>query len=174
MVYSELKNPNPLNIQEFVDKFETCTRHLFQNMWKSCSQDEKSLLMLMSLSAVNGRLHKSKRFNLSGIDIVFTQRQFDLTNLREKGLIIRKDNKDNNEIGYAFTSSIMERLVIQEVWNTDDPTLKGREKVFLNLISHKQVKTVTTAMEWLWKNKNQVPDMFVWLEKIVNGIQGII
>lgn len=169
LIYPKLKTKNPLDVQEFVDDFENRTRQIFQSMWNRCSEIEKSLLMLMALSAVNGRLHQNFRFDLGGIDLIFSQKERELTSLREQGVIIRQETTSQ----YAFSSSIMERWVMQEIWNSDDPTLKGREKVFLNLMSHQQVKKVTTAMEWLWKNKNQVPSTLEWFAKVVAAIQGI-
>ncbi|MFK0731203.1 MAG: AAA family ATPase [Gloeotrichia echinulata GP01] len=169
LIYRQLRNPNPLDVKQFVDDFENRTRQIFQNMWIRCSEIEKSLLMLMAISAVNGRLHQRLRFDLSGIDFIFTQRERELTSLREQGVIIPKETKSK----YAFSSSIMERWVMQEIWNSDDPTLKGREKIFLNLMSHQQFKNITKVMEWLWNNKNQVPSILEWFTKVVGAIQGI-
>jgi hypothetical protein len=171
----KIQNTKTLDVQKFVDEFADTTKQIFQSMWHRCSEVEQSLLMLMALSGVNGRLHKRFRFDLSGIDFIFTQRERELTSLREQGVIIRKENPNGKQgsTEYVFTSSIMERWVMQEIWDSNDPTLKGREKVFLNLMSHSQAKKVTTAMEWLWKNKNQVPSILEWFGKITGAIPGI-
>jgi AAA domain len=168
----KLRSTNTLNVQEFIDEFADSTTQIFKSMWDRCSEVEQSLLMLMALYGVNGRLHKRFHFDLSGIDFIFTQRERELTSLREQGVIIRKENPNGKpgSTEYVFTSSIMERWVMQEIWNSDDPTLKEREKVFLNLMNNNQAKKVTTAMEWLWKNKNQVPSILEWFGNITGAI----
>jgi tetratricopeptide (TPR) repeat protein len=165
LLYRELQSHNVPNIEAFVNEFESSTRHIFQRMWYQSSEVEQTLLMLIALSDLNGHLNDKRRFDLSGIDLIFTQRERELMNLREQGVIIREaDSK------YAFTSSIMERWVIQEIWNSDDPTLKGRERAFLNVMSHNQVKKITTAMEWIWKNQSQVPSILDWFGKVFAAI----
>jgi hypothetical protein len=168
MVYRQIISKTQFDKQAFADEFENRTKQIFQSMWNRCSEIEQSLLMLMALSAINGRLHQRMRFDLGGIDLIFTQREREFTSLREQGVIIRTETASK----YAFSSFIMERWVMQEIWNSDDPTLKGREKVFLNLMSHQQVKKVTTAMDWLWKNKDKVPSILELFAKVVGAIQG--
>ncbi|WP_017654897.1 AAA family ATPase [Fortiea contorta] len=169
MVYRQIINPTHFDKQAFADEFENRTRQIFQSMWNRCSEIEQSLLMLMALSAINGRLHKRMRFDLGGIDLIFNQRDREFTSLKEQGVIIRTENVGK----YAFSSSIMERWVMQEIWQSDDPTLKGREKVLLNIMSRQQVKKVTTAMDWLWQHKNQVPSILEWFAKVVSAFEGI-
>ncbi|NEO95977.1 MAG: ATP-binding protein, partial [Moorea sp. SIO3G5] len=66
-----------------------------------------------------------------------------------------------------FTSSIMEQWVIQEIWQTNNPLLDDRERVFLNLISHSQAHQVTEAIKWLSQNQEIVKTALEWVSKVL-------
>jgi hypothetical protein len=167
LLYRELQIEKKPEVEAFVKDFESTTTHIFQNIWVRCSDIEQTLLILMALSGLNGRLNRKKKFDLSGIDLIFTQRERELTKLEEKCVIFRTIIEEKP--AYLFTSSIMERWVIQEIWNTNDAWLKNREKVFLNLMSHQQVKKFKTAISWLWQHKDDVPSILEWFAKVVTA-----
>ena len=70
--------------------------------------------------------------DLGDINVIFSQKSRELIDLEERGVI--KGNREQENTGYLFSSTIMEWWVIKEVENTNVETLKEREKVFLNLI----------------------------------------
>jgi hypothetical protein len=117
--------------------------------------------MLLALFNLKGRLHNKKNFDLGNIDLIFTQRGRELTNLEEQGLIICKQEKEKTV--YSFTSLMMQRWVIQEVWNTNNPLIQEQEKVFLKLISHKQFHQI----ESIWKHKDEIISTVQWFGKLV-------
>ncbi|NEQ78585.1 MAG: hypothetical protein F6K23_39715 [Okeania sp. SIO2C9] len=163
------------NTEEFSEEFERETRQFFQNTWERCNQVEQTLLIFMALAALKGRLHKKMRFDLSGIDLIFSQRERELINLEEQGVIVGKSQEGKKE--YFLTSAIMESWVIQEVWNTDEPSLQARKKMFLNLMSHGQAKKLSETIHWLWEHKDIVPSTLEWVGKILaavpkGGLQG--
>ncbi|BAZ27187.1 hypothetical protein NIES4073_81040 [Kalymmatonema gypsitolerans NIES-4073] len=164
-LYRELRDSQEQapDAQAFARKFESDTRQIFQNIWERCSEVEQTLLMLMALVRLQGRLHK-RHYDLSDIDRILSQKERDLTNLEEQGVITRQVKNGKTE--YSFTSSIMERWVIQELGNSDEPLLKKRQKVFLNLMSHEQADKVANAIRWLWKHKNEVPSTLEWFGKV--------
>jgi GTPase SAR1 family protein len=150
--------------EAFAREFENATRPIFQNIWQRCSEDEQTLLMLMALSDLKGRLYKM-HFDLSDIDFIFSQRERqEVLNLEEQGVIIR--TVQSGKTVYSFTSSIMELWVIQEVANTNEPSLQKRQKVFLNLMSHQQAEKVTKAIHWLWQHKNEAISILEWFGKV--------
>jgi AAA domain len=165
LLYAQLQTNLETNkvpdVQTFIKNFETDTRHIFQNAWNRCSEIEQTLLMLVALSDLKGRLHKKKNFDLGNIDLIFTQRGRELTNLEEQGVIIRKQEEDKTV--YSFASLMMQYWVIQEVWNTDSPLMKDREKVFLQLISHKQLSQIIS----IWEHKDDVLSTIEWFGKLV-------
>ncbi|MEH1802853.1 MAG: ATP-binding protein [Nostoc sp.] len=165
LLYAQLETDRKANrvsdIQEFIKKFETETRHIFQTTWNRCSEIEQTLLMLLALFNLKGRLHKNKNFDLGNIDLIFTQRGRELTNLEEQGVIICKQEEE--KIVYSFTSLMMQKWVIQEVWNTNNALIQERQKVFLKLISHKQLNQI----ESLWKQKDGILSTIEWFGKLV-------
>lgn len=165
LLYTQLETDREANrvpnFQEFIKNFETQTRHIFQNTWNRCSEIEQTLLMLLALSNLKGRLHQNKSFDLGNIDLIFTQRGREMTNLEEQGIIIYKNSEDKSV--YAFASLMMERWVIQEVWNTDNALIKERERVFLQLISHKQLSQINS----IWQQKDNILSAIEWFGKLV-------
>ncbi|NEO45185.1 MAG: AAA family ATPase [Moorea sp. SIO4A3] len=164
LLYRELKTGNVPDAQAFARDFEATTRPIFETIWQRCSQVEQALLMLMALFKLQGRLHHNKHFDLKGIDVIFSQHQRELINLVEQG-VITNQNKLGVMISHQdllFTSSIMERWVIQELWQTNDPLLEDRQKVFLNLLSHSQAQKVTEAIKWLWQHQETVKTVLAW------------
>jgi hypothetical protein len=159
LLYPELRNPKPLQVEEFIREefireFENSTKQFFEYAWLICSKDEQILLMLMALKKLKGRLHKRRQYDLKDVDMIFTQNERCLINLEEQGIIKRITIQ--NTPSYVFTTSMMEKWVIQETWNSDEKALKERQKEFLNLMSHQQAQNAKNAIVWLGKNKDDV------------------
>lgn len=165
LLYIELQTGKVPNAEAFVRDFESTTRQIFENIWARCTGVEQAVLMLIALSGLKGRLHRQRQFDLSDINMIFTQRERELSGLEEQGVIIHTVNEE--EKLYSFTSSIMERWVIQEAWNTNDPSVRDREKVFLNLMSHQQAEKVTKTIHWLGQHRDVVPSIVEWLGKVL-------
>ncbi|NMG08273.1 ATP-binding protein [Brasilonema sp. UFV-L1] len=157
----------------FAREFKSDTRQIFQNIWDRCSEEEQSLLMLIALYGLKGRLNEES-YDLSDLDIIFSQKERELTNLEEQGVITRTElveqgkvtnihekrvgirTEQGNKKILSFTSSLMEEWVIQELRNTNNESLEKRRKVFLNLMSHEQTKNVTQAIRWLWNHTQEI------------------
>jgi hypothetical protein len=78
-------------------------------------------------------------------------------------------------MAYAFASSMLEWWVVEELENNNEIWLTERQRVFLNLMSHRQAQTVTTAIRWLWDNKNELPSILQWLAKVSSAFpKGLI
>lgn len=170
LLYRELQTGNgqAIDDQAFARSFESDTRQIFENIWARCSEVEQTLLMLMALSGLKGRLPQG-RYDLGGIDIIFSQKERELINLEEQGVIIRSADRAGKKVP-SFTSSVMERWVIQELGNSNDASLQKRQKVFLNLMSHEQAKKVTDAIRWLWQHKDEIPSTLEWFGKISSAL----
>lgn len=165
LIYGELSNAKgqALEVQSLADKFESDSKPIFQNIWHSCSEVEQTLLILIALSKLSEVLH-SNFYDLSNINIILSQKGRDLINLEEQGLITCKVKSGKTQ--YSFTSLIIERWVIQEVVRLEELWLKQRQKVFLNLMSHKQAENLTTAINWLIKHKNELPSTIEWFAQM--------
>ncbi|WP_392533876.1 ATP-binding protein [Nostoc sp. C117] len=165
LLHRDLLTANAPSVDKFVSDFESMTQQIFQNIWHRCSEVEQTLLMLMALSALKGRLHKQKQFDVSGIELIFSQREGELIKLEEQGVVTHTIQEEKNI--YSFSSSTMERWVIQELWQTNEKWLQSREKVFLNLMSRQQMDKFTTAIKWLWNNQDKIPKILDWFGKLV-------
>ena len=163
-LYAQLETDRKANkaydVQVFIKNFEIETKHIFQNTWNRCSEVEKALLMLVALSDLKGRLHQNKHFDLSNLDLIFTQRERELKSLEEQGIIIHKQGAQQRE--YSFASLIMQRWVMQEVWNTDNQLVRERERVFIKLISHKQLGQINSILQ----HKDELLSTVEWFGKL--------
>ncbi|MFW9259834.1 SAV_2336 N-terminal domain-related protein [Nostoc sp. CALU 546] len=153
LLYQKLNNDSLLQIEEFVREFESNTKAFFYSTWQQCNTKEQNLLMLMALVKLRGRLGK-RRYDLEDVDLIFTQNERNLRNLEEQGVIKRATNNVN--IPYTFTSSLIENWVIQEIWNSDEDSLKQRQKEFLNLMSNQQAGSMKKAIVWVGTYKDDV------------------
>jgi hypothetical protein len=165
LLYRDLLTANAPSVEKFVSDFENVTQQIYQNIWDRCSEVEQTLLILMALSALKGRLHKQRQFDVSGIELIFSQRERELIKLEEQGVVTHTVDEGKNI--YSFTSSTMERWVIQELRQTDDKWLQAREKVFLNLMSRQQLEKLNTAIKWLWNNQDKIPQIIEWFGKLI-------
>ncbi len=163
LLYRELRSGHIPSAEAFARDFERATEQYFEDMWRLASEVEQTLMMLIALSALKGRLLK-KRYDLGDMDLVFSQKERELTDLEEQGTIV--SGRQEGKKWYAFASSMMEWWVIKEIENSNEASLRNRQKVFLNLMSHKQAETVTKAIEWLWQHKEEVPSTLEWIGKV--------
>ncbi len=167
LLYQELRNNTLPQIEEFVKEFESSTQQFFDSTWQRCNPKDQNLLMLMALAKLRGRLEK-RRYDLKDVDLIFTQSERNLTNLEEQGVI--KRTASNGDISYLFTSSLMEKWVIQEIWNCDEDSLKKRQKEFLNIMSHQQAENMKNAIVWVGKHRNDVISSLKFIYPIVEKI----
>ncbi|MBD2359911.1 AAA-like domain-containing protein [Anabaena minutissima FACHB-250] len=167
-LYQDLKHNNQPQIEEFIQEFERNTQPFFDSLWQRCNNKEQNLLMLMALSKLRGRLHPRRRYDLKDVDLILTQNDRILTSLEEQGVIKRVVTNGSNTSN--FTSSLMEKWVIQEIWNSHDDSLKQRQKEFLNLMSHQQSENMKNAIVWIGKNKNDVIASLQFVGNIVQKI----
>lgn len=163
LLYRELRSGHVPDAQAFASGFQQATEHYFEDVWNFANETEQTLMMLIALSSLKGRLLK-KRYDLGDVDIVFSQKERELTDLIERGTIAcsLRDGKK----WYSFASSMMEWWVVKEIENSSEAALQERQRVFLNLMSHKQAENVTKAIHWLWQHKEEVPSILEWLGKV--------
>jgi AAA ATPase domain len=163
------QTPDP---HAFAEDFRTMTLHLYDSSWDLATDIEQSLMMLVALVNLKGKL-QGKRYDLGDLEVIFSQKERELSNLVEQGILTVKSR--SGEFKYAFSSSMMEWWVVEEMENSTEESLRDRQKVFLNLMSHRQAESVTNAIRWLWKNKDELPTILEWLTKVVTAFpKGIL
>ncbi|BAY12526.1 ATP-binding protein [Calothrix sp. NIES-2098] len=166
LLYDTIQVGQTPDIQTFTRDFESATEQYFRDTWRFSTEEEQILLMLIALVRLQGRLNRNTRYALGDIDLVFSQRSRELIDLEERGVILR--TLDEGKTVYAFNSSMMEWWVIQEIYNTNEAQLEGREKVFLNLMSREQAATVKKAIRWVWQHRDIVQSL-VWIIRKLGG-----
>jgi GTPase SAR1 family protein len=172
LLYRELRSgkvPDPI---AFTKDFRTATSHLFEAQWNLANETEQTLMMLIALVNLQGRLQK-KLYDMGDIPVVFSQKERELLNLVDQGILLPRGRA--GELGFAFASSMLEWWVVEELENSGEDWLTARQKIFLNLMSHRQAQTVTNAIRWLWNHKDQLPSILEWLAKVSSAFpKGLI
>ncbi|NER93247.1 MAG: hypothetical protein F6J86_05315 [Symploca sp. SIO1B1] len=171
LLQRELQTGKTPDDQAFTRDFESTTLQLFQTIWTRCTEVEQTLLMLVALLNLKDRLPQM-RFRLNGIDRIFNQRELELNSLEGQGLLARSFELGKSKLGesnlgesvYSLASFFIERWLIQEVWNTDNLSQKDLENLLLCLLSHKQVKQVTVAINLVLQHKDEL--LSEWLSKL--------
>ncbi|MEC4816367.1 MAG: ATP-binding protein [Scytonema sp. PMC 1069.18] len=183
LLCKQLREGQVLDAKAFAKNFESDTRHIFQDIWARCSSEEQTLLVLIALCGLKGRLNKHN-YDLSSIELIFSQKEQNISSLEEQGVLVRTElTKDKNvkngsvkgviirtEQGekklLSFTSSVMERWIIQELGNINQESMEKRRKVFLNLMSKEQVEKVIQVIKRVRSNKEQVNSTLEWFNKV--------
>ncbi|MFM2428928.1 MAG: hypothetical protein RLZZ511_141 [Cyanobacteriota bacterium] len=172
LLYRELRSGNVPNPTAFAQDFQTATRHLFEAQWNLANEVEQTLMLLIALMQLQGRFQK-KVYDLGDLPLVFSQKERELLNLVDQGVLVPRGR--SGELAFAFASSMLEWWVVEELENSNETWLTDRQRIFLNLMSHRQAQTVTQAIRWLWANKSELPSILQWLAKVASAFpKGLI
>jgi GTPase SAR1 family protein len=172
LLFRELRSGKVPDSIAFAKDFRTATSHIFEAQWNLANETEQTLMMLIALMNLQGRLQK-KLYDMGDIPVVFSQKERELLNLADQGVLVPRGRA--GELGFAFASSMLEWWVVEELENSSEDWLTNRQKIFLNLMSHRQAQTVTNAIRWLWNHKDQLPSILEWLAKVSSAFpKGLI
>ncbi|NES25034.1 MAG: ATP-binding protein, partial [Symploca sp. SIO3E6] len=156
-LYSKLRLGQIPEPETFASELLSNNQQFFQQIWELSNELEQTLLMLIALSALKGRL-PNKNFDIGGIENILSHWEVKLIDLEAWG-VIKEEVKDHKK-NYSFTSSLMEWWVIQKIYHSNEVEIKQREKAFLKIMSHRKVNKLTEAIRWLWQNR-EVPINFI-------------
>ncbi len=160
LIYDNWRNGDVFTIESFAENFLRNTEHIFQNWWSSSSEIEQILLVLIALSHLQGRLNRKLRFDLSDIDVIFSQQSRVMSKLEDRGLIQRTEQQ--RKTVYLFTSSMMEWWVIRQLQNSSEATLLERKKL-LSYLSRRQVEQITNIIQQVWEYGGLILSPSRWL-----------
>ncbi|NEP46739.1 MAG: ATP-binding protein, partial [Okeania sp. SIO2H7] len=127
LLYSKRRSGPMPDVETYVRDFLTATEQYFQGTWQLANELEQTLLMLIALSNLKGRLQKT-RYDLGDISIIFSQRERELNELEQRGVIIRSFAEEKTN--YSFASSLMEWWVIKEIENSTTKHCSNGKKCF--------------------------------------------
>ncbi len=170
LLYERVRDIELKQVERFATEFRRRTEQVFVNTWRLSNDIEQILLMLIALSRLEGKL-RGRQFALGNLDQFFQQKQKELIDLRERGVILRTTTiAQKPKMLYSFKSSMMEWWVLQEIENTNEEELKRRERVLLNLMSREQVQEVREMTQQLWNNRQMLETLFNIVRKLFSLI----
>lgn len=171
LLYEKLrdrKDGEKLDPAKFAEDFQSATLQIFEAIWDLSTPLEQNLMMLVALTELEGKI-SNKNFDLGDIKLVFSQKELELKVLVERGIL--RQIPIDDRIGYSFASSIMEWWVVKKILNSNEQELQDRQKIFLNLMSHKQAAALTKSIRWLWQNRDIVPSILEWAGKLAGAFR---
>ena len=173
LLYSIWRDGEIYTPDEFVREYERSTRRFFSGAWNQSTDDEKTLLKLIALSHLDGRLNDQRKYTLDGVDAVLSMKERELRELEGRGILYHLE-EDYRKV-YVFTSSIMEWWVIKEIENSpDEPQLAEKEILFLNL-SRGQIDQMKDIMKQVWQYKDAAKSAAGWVGELVGAFtQGFV
>ena len=163
ILHYSLKDGKIIDVDQFIRDFQSQTMHFFRDTWRFSTEIEQVLLMLIALANLEGRLN-DRSYAISDLDRIFSQRQRELLDLEERGII--QSTEEQGKRSYYFASSMMEWWVLQELENSDKEQIKQRQKVFLQLMSRRQITQFKKATQELWKHRKAVQAILDILRKL--------
>jgi tetratricopeptide (TPR) repeat protein len=171
LIYNIWRSGQTLTLETFTKDFFGATVQFFQYWWASFNEKEQTLLVLIALSRLEGRLlSKNHQYDLSGIRITLIQNERELKDLEYRGFIKSVERLHSDTMPYQFTSSMMEWWVLREIQSSNEEEIAKRQENFLSLMSYNQVVKILNAIRWLGSNVDTVPSSIELLVKIMTAL----
>jgi hypothetical protein len=167
LLHEQLRVGNHPSAPAFAQDFQVATLHIFESTWLLLNDLEQSLMMLIALDCLAGRIGK-KVYSIGNVEIIFSQHEPELQGLISRGII--RYTAGLEQLSYRFNSSMMERWVIQQIQTCPDQELQARQKMFLRLMSHQQAQQMTQAIQWVWHHRDQLPSVLEWVGQVASAL----
>lgn len=134
------------------ERFKSEARPIFESLWLGASEIERVLLMLVTLQKYQGKLPNAQ-YNLSDLSEIFSQKERELFELTERGLLHRTppDFSDWNIFSPTF-----QWWILKEIESTDPEKLNERRKVWANLVTQKRADKLKEIFEFLKKHREAI------------------
>lgn len=145
--------------EELEHQFYDEANLMLERIWKSLSEQEQGILLLVILYDLGGRIQNTRYYDLSGINKCFREQDSILKNLKLRKIlkIIRKGIKEEDI--YDLTASALKKWAIDEIiLKHDDDAVKQREKVFL-FVRQQDIDMMSNLFDQLWKMKGELMDL---------------
>lgn len=132
------------------ESFKSEARHIFESLWMATSDIEQTLLMLIALQKLEGKIPKCQ-YDLTDLPIILSQRERELIELTNRGLLIR--TQANPPLWDIF-SPVFGWWVLKEIESSGPEHLSERLKVWGNLLTKKQVNKLEQLVNVARENIN--------------------
>ena len=133
------------------ERFKSRARHVFESLWASASDVEQMLLMLIALQEQNGKVPQCC-YDLQDLPAIFSQRERELIELADRGLI----RKRKDPPAWEIFSPIFDWWILKEIESADPEKLNNRRKVWGNLLTQKQAEKLEQIVDLARENKELI------------------
>lgn len=154
--------------EELDERFYDRAKLILNGIWKSLTQAEQGILLLVILSDLGGRVKNIRNYDLSGIRKSFREKDKVLNSLKNRKIITKTHTDINQEDIYDLASSALKEWAINEIiikGANDDVT--QREKIFL-FVKQKDVDMILQLLDELWKRKDVVKELAVGIKELLS------
>ncbi|NEQ39859.1 MAG: ATP-binding protein [Okeania sp. SIO3I5] len=142
--------------EELYDRFYEQAKLMLNEIWKSLTQAEQGMLLLVILSDLEGRVKNVRKYDLSGIRESLREKDHVLNSLKIRKIITKTGTDINHKDIYDLTSFAFKKWVINEIIIKGvDQDVTQREKIFL-FVKQKDVSMVRKLFDELWKSKDTI------------------
>jgi hypothetical protein len=140
------------NLTLVEEQFKSEASPVFERLWSGASEIERVLLMLITLQKYQGKLPNAQ-YDLSNLPEIFSQRERELNELAERGLLNRTppDFSDWNIFSPTF-----QWWILKEIESSDPTQLNERRKIWANLVTQKRADQLQEILEFLKKHREAI------------------
>ena len=154
--------------EELDERFYDRAKLILNGIWKSFTQVEQGILLLVILSDLGGRVKNIRNYDLSGIKKSFIEKDKVLNSLKNRKIITKTHTDINQEDIYDLASSALKEWVINEIIiKGADRDVTQREKIFL-FVKQKDVDMILQLLDELWNRKDAVKELAVGIKELLS------
>ncbi|MBU7026322.1 MAG: AAA family ATPase [Theionarchaea archaeon] len=130
------------------ERFKSKARHVFESLWAAARDVERMLLMFVALQEQNGKIPQC-HYDLGDLPVIFSQRERELIELADRGLI----RKRKDTFIWEIFSPIFDWWILKEIESADPERLDECRKVWGSLLTQKQAKRLGHLVDAARENK---------------------
>ena len=130
------------------ERFKSEAGNVFRELWGAATEVERMLLMLIALQEQDGKIPEC-RYDLSDLPAIFSQRERELIELVDRGLIRKQRDLPKWEI----FSPVFDWWVLKEIESENPEEVANHRRVWGNLLTQRQVGKVVHAVNLMRENR---------------------
>ncbi|PSB18906.1 hypothetical protein C7B76_07765 [filamentous cyanobacterium CCP2] len=162
LLYTELRSGRLLEPTEFVQAFLNQAEPFFQSTWTQLNDMEQALLIVIALRHVVSRLQGQAEIELNQIDRMLRQRERDLLHLVSWGILVKLTQQ--GEMGYAFSSSVMEWWILKRLQEGTAERSPFRSLSSFNLVDYQEETYISDMLQLVWQGADLNLSIFEWIQ----------
>jgi hypothetical protein len=135
------------------ERFKSETENVFKDLWAAADEVEQMLLMLIALQEQDGKIPEC-RYDLSDLSVIFSQRERELIELADRGLI----RKQRDLPTWQIFSPVFDWWVLKEIESENPEQVADHRRVWGNLLTQRQVRKVVQAVDLMRENREIIKE----------------